>query len=155
MSEDGEILPPLVRTVTARDIVMGAAASRDWQPQHHDVAYAHEMNLPGIIMNTPTQTGWFHGYALQWAGGAARIGRWKLTMLRPICPGMTVTLGGAVSARRRAPSGGEWRWLDLAMTVSEEPFSRMRILLLVPDIHSPDENGSSFMAEAWPPFPTD
>ena len=34
----GGALPPLRRIVSARDIAMGAAASRDWQPQHHDIA---------------------------------------------------------------------------------------------------------------------
>lgn len=155
MNGAGEMLPPLVRTVTARDIVMGAAASRDWQPQHHDGAYAGEMNLPGIIMNTPTQTGWFHSYALKWAGSAARIGRWKLTMLRPVCPGMTVSLGGTVSTRRCAPSGGEWCWLDLAMTASEEALSRMRVLLLIPEIRFRGGNGSPSLADTWPPLATE
>ncbi|MDD3800420.1 MAG: hypothetical protein PHE36_14720, partial [Novosphingobium sp.] len=71
MSAAGERLLPVVRTVSARDIVMGAAASRDWQRQHHDIAYAREMNLPDVIMNAPTQTGWLHAYAMSWAGPGA------------------------------------------------------------------------------------
>lgn len=50
----GGALPPLRRIVSARDITMGAAASRDWQPQHHDIAHAQGMKLPDIIMNAPT-----------------------------------------------------------------------------------------------------
>lgn len=139
----GEVLAPQLRTVTARDIAMGAAASRDWQPQHHDNAHARAMNLPDVIMNTPTQTGWLHAYALRWAGPAARIGRWSLAMLRPICPGMEVMLTGKVT--HRAPAGScDWCWLDLAMEVGGTAHSRMQVLLAL-------SAGDSEIAE-WPPL---
>ncbi|MCP5395242.1 MAG: hypothetical protein H6918_00655 [Sphingomonadaceae bacterium] len=133
MSDFAQTLATLSRVVTARDIVMGAAASRDWQPQHHDHDHALAMNLPGIIMNAPTQTGWLHGYALQWAGQGARIGRWRLKMNRPVCPGMTVNLGGTVTQRKPAWDGFEWVWLDLEMWTSGEVCSSMAMLLCRPN----------------------
>lgn len=132
MSEVGEQLAPVTRTVLARDIVMGAAASRDWQPQHHDVAYAREMNLPDVIMNAPTQTGWFHAYAMAWAGEGARIARWKLKMRRSICPGAQVTLTGEVTQVESAWTEAEWVWLELRISGAEEQLSSMQLLLARP-----------------------
>lgn len=130
MSGQIETLPREVRLVTAYDIVMGAAASRDWQPQHHDAGHARAMNLPGIIMNAPTQTGWFHAMAMTWTGREARIRRWKLRMLRPVCAGMRVEIGGALTDRKRAAPGLEWCWLDLAMEEGGEALSTMRLVLV-------------------------
>lgn len=152
MTTDRNPLPAVTRTVSARDIVMGAAASRDWQPQHHDADHARAMKLPGIIMNTPTQTGWFHGYLLEWAGNDARIGRWKLSMIRPICPGMEVTLNGTVTASQAAACGGEWLWLELSMTAQGELASTMRVVLLVPEEHTGEANVRQTLVEACPPL---
>ena len=152
MTTERTILPAVTRTVSARDIAMGAAASRDWQPQHHDADHARAMNLPGIIMNTPTQTGWFHGYLLEWAGPRARIGRWKLAMLRPICPGMDVTLSGTVTASEPAACGGEWLWLDLAITAQADLRSTMKVVLLLPEEHTDAANVSQTLADGSPPI---
>jgi len=32
----GDTLPPLTHEVTATSIILGALASRDWRPMHHD-----------------------------------------------------------------------------------------------------------------------
>lgn len=130
MNGESEALPVQIRDVTAFDIIMGAAASRDWQPQHHDVDHARVMNLPGVIMNTPTQTGWFHAYVMAWAGGSATVRRWKLKMLRPICPGARIELQGKVVKRQPADGQGEWLWLELGMADGQGPCSTMRLLLL-------------------------
>ena len=153
MSADPKALQPLVRSVSARDIIMAAAASRDWQPQHHDADHARAVNLPGVIMNTPTQTGWFHAYALQCLGGMARIGRWNLKMLRPVYPGLSVKLSGTVILRRPADHRGwEWLWLDLEMQADEAVLSTMRLLLI-----SPQPGADSQMLDLdaeilWPPL---
>ena len=56
----GDPLPTLEVPVTARMIVSGAAASRDWQPQHHDHTWAVERaGTRDIFINTPTLAGWF------------------------------------------------------------------------------------------------
>lgn len=125
-------LPTVRRTVTARDVVLGATASRDWQPQHHDHHKALAMNLPDIIMNAPTQTGWFHAHALAWAGPAAFLARWRLEMVRPIHPGLTLDLSGEAIREEQARDTGAWLWLDLAMTAATEIHSRMRLLLWRP-----------------------
>lgn len=141
MSETLPPLPPLAprtRMVTARDVVMGAAASRDWQPQHHDIGYAQGMKLPDIIMNAPTQTGWFHAYAMDWANGwggpGTQIARWRLKMRRPICPGAEVTFSGAVTRHETGVQGVNWVWLNLRSDSGDELLSNMVILLSKPHI---------------------
>ena len=51
----GMKLPDLLLPVTRKLVSMGAAASRDWQPQHHDPDWARKAGLPDIIMNNYTQ----------------------------------------------------------------------------------------------------
>lgn len=145
----GTSLPPVTRIVGTRDIIMGAAASRDWQPQHHDVDYAHEMNLPGIIMNAPTQTGWFHAFAMGWAGAGGRIARWRLKMSRPVSPGTEVTLVGEVTHCQSAIAGFTWVWLDLRMVAGGEALSAMKVLLCLP--LEPDRTCWGIAVEDWLP----
>ena len=133
--------------------VMGAAASRDWQPQHHDIGYAQEMKLPGIIMNAPTQTGWFHAYAMDWAGPGAQIARWRLKMRRPICPGAEITFSGTVKRVETTEQGVNWVWLDLRSDSGNELMSSMVVLLLKP--HICGEMSPIFSAQAVNPPPLD
>lgn len=112
-----EILPIERRVIQAFDIVMGAAASRDWQPQHHDHQHALAMNLPGIIMNTTTQVGMLHGYALRWAEASARIRKWKITMKQPICAGDAIEMRGQVRERMTNADGEEM--LLIALEISK------------------------------------
>ncbi len=37
---EGQELPPLTYPVTATTVVLGAIASRDWRPMHHDRDFA-------------------------------------------------------------------------------------------------------------------
>lgn len=130
----GDTLPPLMLTVTARHIVAGAAASRDWQPQHHDRAQAGAMGLPDIIANTPTQAGWLCRYATDWSGPRGRIGRSRLRMLQPVCPGAVLTMTGRLAALRRAEQGWWWAWLTLELRPSAggELLSAGELVLALP-----------------------
>lgn len=129
--EVGATLPARTVRFTARHIVLGAMASRDWQPQHHDHDYARAANLPGIILNTPAQTQWFIGYVTAWAGPEARPARWRLAMKASISPGDEIELSGAVAAVRRAPCGHDWVVFDLAMTRAGETVSTFRLLCAI------------------------
>ncbi len=56
----GDRLPPLSFEVTATTVVLGALASRDWRPMHHDKDFAvHRNGIRDIFMNTPNQAAWF------------------------------------------------------------------------------------------------
>lgn len=112
----GQRLPLREIDVSAQRVVAGAAASFDWQPQHHDHCFAVErMKLPGIILNQPTQTGWLAQLALAWSGYEARIARQRVRMRSPISPGDRMQFGGEVVACERAAQG--WHWLQLALTL--------------------------------------
>jgi len=74
----GDRLPELPVRITATTIVLGASATRDWQPQHHDHAWAvHRAGTRDIFMNTPTQAGWISRYITDWTGPTAGSGAWR------------------------------------------------------------------------------
>jgi acyl dehydratase len=86
----GQALPELVVDVTPRTVVMGASASRDWQPQHHDHRHCTEVaNLPDIFLNTPNQAGFIERYVTDWGGPHARLGRLRFRMRSTVIPGDT------------------------------------------------------------------
>ena len=44
-------------------MVLGALATRDWRPMHHDKDFAVERNgTRDIFLNTPNQAAWFERY---------------------------------------------------------------------------------------------
>ena len=92
----GMKLPDLFLPVTRKLVSMGAAASRDWQPQHHDPDWAREAGLPDIIMNNYTQAGLISRFVTDWSGPSGRIGRLRFAMRRPLCPVGNLTIRGAV-----------------------------------------------------------
>ena len=62
-------------------VVLGAMASRDWRPQHHDYKFATGNNgLDDIIMNTPNLAAWFERYLTDWTGPKGRLGKIKFRM---------------------------------------------------------------------------
>lgn len=129
--QQGASLPPRSVQFTARHITLGAMASRDWQPQHHDHDHARAASLPGIILNTPAQTQWFIGYATEWTGPEARPARWRLGMKAPVSPGEAVTFTGVVEAVKTGVAGHEWVVFNLAMMRGEEAVSTFRLMCAV------------------------
>ncbi|NND67795.1 MAG: hypothetical protein HKN19_09425, partial [Halioglobus sp.] len=74
----GEELPTLRHDVSATSVILGALASRDWRPMHHDRDFAQQRNgTRDIFMNTPNQAAWLERYITDWAGPRARLGRYK------------------------------------------------------------------------------
>lgn len=130
--QPGAALPPLHVRLTAGHVIGGAVASRDWQPQHHDRDRARAMDLPDIILNTPSQLGWFCRFATAWSGPEGRVGRTALQMRRQLCPGDEIALEGRVDAVRPDISGWRWLLLDLAMLRAGERASGCRMWLAVP-----------------------
>ncbi|HLM95532.1 MAG TPA: hypothetical protein VK283_04405, partial [Acidimicrobiales bacterium] len=52
----GDELPALNYEVTATTVVLGALATRDWRPMHHDKDFAVNRNgTQDIFLNTPNQ----------------------------------------------------------------------------------------------------
>ncbi|MFN8583576.1 MAG: hypothetical protein U0163_21685, partial [Gemmatimonadaceae bacterium] len=86
--EEGQELPPLVHPVTATTVVLGALASRDWRPMHHDKDFAINRNgTKDIFINTPTNAAWFQRFVTDWTGPKGRLGKMKFKMKIPVFPG--------------------------------------------------------------------
>ena len=78
--------------------MLGALASRDWRPMHHDHDFAVNRNgTQDIFLNTPNQAAWFERYVTDWTGPKGRLGRMKFRMKGSVFPGDTM-----VHARRRS-----------------------------------------------------
>ena len=70
----GDALPSLSVDVTATTVVLGAMASRDWRPMHHDRDFAQNQGVKDIFLNTPNQAVWFERFVTDWTGPYGRVG---------------------------------------------------------------------------------
>ena len=98
----GDALPPLSYDVTATTVVLGALASRDWRPMHHDHDFAVNRNgtqrhLPEHARTRPRGSS-----ATSPTGPGRRAGSGGMTfrMKGSVFPGDTMVLAGTVHARR-------------------------------------------------------
>jgi acyl dehydratase len=129
----GTQLPPLRVLITPKHIIMGAAASRDWQPQHHDLKWATEAaGLPDIIMNNYTQAGWISRYVTDWCGPQGRIGRLRFSMRGPICPGDELVFAGQVKIIEPGADSIFWLEIGIEMTVGERTVTSATVRLAQP-----------------------
>ena len=112
----GDALPPLAYDVTTTTVVLGALASRDCRPMHHDKDFAVNRNgTKDIFMNTPNQAAWFERYLSDWAGPTGRLGRTKFRMRDSVFPGDTITIQGVVESVETDEV--RCRWADVALTL--------------------------------------
>lgn len=145
----GERLPRLSIDVTPRTVVMGASATRDWQPQHHDHKHCVEVaGLPDIFLNTPHQAGIIQRYLTDWGGPHARLGRLSFRMKRSVVPGDRLDLDAEVTEVR---SDGEVTWVtcEVALTVDGEVATSSIAQLALPT--GPSDNPWSRTGAAWRP----
>lgn len=95
----GDIIPEQRTTLSAQKIISAAAATRDWQPIHHDHAAATKAGLRGIILNSPSQAGWISKFITDWAGATADIRKMSFRMKDSFCPGDDMVLRGEITAK--------------------------------------------------------
>ena len=100
----GDKLPQLGIDISARLIVGGAIASRDYQDVHHDKDRARELGSPDIFMNILTTNGLVGRYITDWAGSAARLRGVSIRLGAPNYPGDRMVLSGEVAALDAAAS---------------------------------------------------
>lgn len=153
--EVGEKIPELVYPVTATTVAQGAAASRDWQPQHHDHDWARRVGTQDIFLNTPTQGGWICRYVTDWAGPRTRFGRITYRMRASIYPGDALRFNGEVLSRFDSDDIG-WVRLSVSLSVEGDPKTIAEVLFALPRSEasiSPWELGP----EEWtvPPMPAE
>ncbi|MFQ5699399.1 MAG: hypothetical protein ACE5IL_14095 [Myxococcota bacterium] len=116
----GDSLPPLAVEVSATTVILGALASRDWRPMHHDRDFAIQRNgVRDIFMNTPNQAAWFERYLTDWAGPWGRLGRLRFRMKDSVFPGDTMVFHAAVQAVETDRAGCSWVNLDVELWVDD------------------------------------
>jgi acyl dehydratase len=105
----GDELPVLRHEVTATTVVLGALATRDWRPMHHDVDFAVNRNgTRDIFLNTPNLQAWFERYVTDWAGARGRPGRMRFRMLDSVFPHETMVVTGSVTEGETDEVGCGW-----------------------------------------------
>ena len=96
----GDALPELPIDVSAKLIVGGAIASRDYQDVHHDKARAIELGSKDIFMNILTTNGLVGRYITDWTGPGGELKRVNIRLGVPNYVGDHMTLSGEVKDKR-------------------------------------------------------
>ena len=147
---EGLQLPPLSFDVTPTIVVLGAIASRDWRPMHHDYAFAvHHQGLKDIFLNTPNQAAWFERYLTDWTGPFGRLGRMTFRMKGSVFPGDTMVVSGTVTDVGVDDTGCGWAGLAVTLSVGEDVKTRCSARIAIPI--SPDDNPWTRHGDRWKP----
>ena len=146
----GAALPVLSVDVSATTIILGALASRDWRPMHHDRDFAQQRNgVKDIFMNTPNQAAWFERYLTDWTGPLGRLGKIQFRMKDSVFPGDTMEFRGKVASVEVDDVGCGWANLNVTLVVGDKPVTdcTARIALPVSD----DDNPWKRAGDQWAP----
>jgi len=146
----GDKLPPLGYDVTPTTVVLGALASRDWRPMHHDHKFATERNgVQDIFLNTPNQAAWFERYITDWTGPRGRIGRMGFRMHDSVFPGDRMVFSGDVADTDIDETGQGWVSLDIRLTATDRPCTTCSARVALPA--DPSDNPWSRRGDEWRP----
>jgi acyl dehydratase len=119
--KEGDRLPELPIDVSATLVILGALASRDWRPMHHDRDFAINRNgVKDIFLNTPNQAAWFERYITDWTGPYGRLGRMKFRMKASVFPGDRMVFRGTVRNVGKDDAGCGWAELAIELAVGEK-----------------------------------
>ncbi len=139
-------LQPLDYEVSATTVVLGALASRDWRPMHHDKDFAVNRNgTKDIFLNTPNQAAWFERYLTDWTGPHGRPARMTFRMRGSVFPGDTMRIAGTVTS----VSDDGFVDLDLALTVDGDVKTSCTARVALPT--DANDNPWSRHGTAWRP----
>lgn len=148
--KEGAELPILEKDVKPVTVVLGAIASRDWRPQHHDYKFATENNgLDNIIMNTPNLAAWFERYLTDWTGPKGRLGRIKFRMKDSVYPGETMRFSGIVTSIESVSD--EFGWVDVAIELRAGDKSCVGCEARIALPKTPESNPWKQKGEDWKP----
>jgi acyl dehydratase len=146
----GDELPPLEVDVSATTIVLGALASRDWRPMHHDKDFAiHRNGTQDIFMNTPNQAAWFERYLSDWAGPTGRLGRIKFRMHDSVFPGDTIRFQGVVENVETDDVGCSWA--DVALALKKQGITMTTFTARIALPSRPGDNPWARRGDDWKP----
>jgi acyl dehydratase len=149
----GDELPPLDYEVTATTVVLGALATRDWRPMHHDKDFAVVRNgTQDIFLNTPNQAAWFERYLTDWTGPHGRLARVTFRMKGSVFPGDTMSLRGVVEATEVDATNCGFVTVDVTLSVDDDVKTTCAARLALPT--TPDDNPWARRGDRWQPGPS-
>jgi acyl dehydratase len=148
----GDVLPTLDYEVTATTVVLGALATRDWRPMHHDKDFAVNRNgTQDIFLNTPNQAAWFERYLTDWTGPHGRMGRVTFRMKGSVFPGDTMSLNGVVEETELDNTGCGFATVAVTLTVNGDAKTTCKARMALPT--SINDNPWARRGDQWQPSP--
>jgi hypothetical protein len=139
--KQGQALPPLSMDVSVTNVVLGALASRDWRPMHHDKDFAVERNgTRHVFVNTPHNA---------WTGPKGRLGRIKFKMRDSVFPGDTMDFVGKVEDVRTDDTGCGWADVSVALKVGDNVTTLCTASIALPVTE--DDNPWKRQGDDWKP----
>jgi acyl dehydratase len=148
----GDELPTLDYEVTATTVVLGALATRDWRPMHHDKDFAVERNgTQDIFLNTPNQAAWFERYLTDWTGAHGRLARVTFRMKGSVFPGDTMSLQGVVESTEVDDVGCGFVSVAVNLSVDGDVKTTCAARIALP--RSAGDNPWARRSEQWRPSP--
>ncbi len=149
---EGDELPALDYEVSATTVVLGALATRDWRPMHHDKDFAvHRNGTQDIFLNTPNQAAWFERYLTDWTGPHGRLGRVTFRMKGSVFPGDVMSLRGIVESTEVDAAGCGFVTVGVTLSVGGDTKTTCAARLALP--RSADDNPWARSGSAWRPSP--
>jgi acyl dehydratase len=146
----GDALPELSVDVSATTVVLGAMASRDWRPMHHDHDFAVNRNgVKNIFLNTPNQAAWFERYLTDWTGPAGRLGRIRFRMKDSVFPGERMVFRGSVENVETDDTGCAWADVALELAVEDRVVTECKARIAIPA--GEGDNPWKRMGDQWRP----
>jgi acyl dehydratase len=146
----GQQLPELAYDVTATTVVLGALASRDWRPMHHDHDFAVNRNgTQDIFLNTPNQAAWFERYVTDWTGPTGRLGRMTFRMKGSVFPNDRMVFTATVDDVSIDETGCGWASLLVTLAVDGQTKTDCAVRVALPT--TADDNPWSRTADRWKP----
>jgi acyl dehydratase len=148
----GDELPPLRYEVSATTVVLGALATRDWRPMHHDKDFAVNRNgTQDIFLNTPNQAAWFERYLTDWTGPHGRLARVTFRMRGSVFPGDTMVLRGVVESTEVDGTGCAFVTVAVALSVDGDVKTTCTARIALP--MSANDNPWLRRGDQWRPSP--
>jgi len=148
--EVGQALPELAIEVTPTTVVLGALASRDWRPMHHDKDFAVERNgTRHVFINTPHNAAYFERFITDWTGPRGRLGKIQFRMKDSVFPGDTMVFQGRVEGKTTDEVGCSWLDLSVVLRVGDKTTTECTARVAVPT--GDDDNPWKRKGDQWRP----
>ena len=149
----GDALPALDYEVSATTVVLGALATRDWRPMHHDKDFAvHRNGTQDIFLNTPNQAAWFERYLTDWTGPHGRLARVTFRMKGSVFPATPCRCGARSSRPRSTRSGCGFAAVAVSLSVDGDVKTTCAARIALPT--GPGDNPWARRGDQWRPSPS-